>query len=227
VIFEPEHVRLIRDHRKSQARIPVDVVTAVPLKVVPCRYVPGRMYAVTSRASRRTELYVTVFDVRQQALAEVSAIDVRREGFMFRRDFERYWERLHGGYDPDMLIWAIAFRPGDYREHFDRPRLLKATPGVHAPDAVEHQDYTDRPDLAVAFEPEALTEAQLKPYVREAHQRDDVRRRTEAAERPRVERLRELELRARAGDRQAQRSLFVIDQRIQRSERRTPREAYA
>ena len=225
MILDADMVKLVRERRKSQARMPVLYVSDD--RALPCRYVAGRMYGVAPPGQRRADIYVTVLDTAQQRLGDVSQLDARREGFRFLREFQTRWELAHGRFDPERLVWVVAFSPGDWREHFDRPRLLKATPGVHGEDVEEHQDYTERPDLALFGEPEALTESQLKPYVREANQRDDVRRRAGRAEVPRAQRLAELESRARAGDREAQRSLYVIDQRIQRSERRAPREVTA
>ena len=141
-----------------------------------------------------TGLQITVVDVRRELLGDLTPQDARREGFRFTAEFMARWERTHGLVDPDLHVWVISFAVGDLRDQFDRPRLLTSIRHVghvayevdssgrqHWPANDDHsEDYTDRPDLAMraSSDPgEGLTEAQLKPYVRDAHLRDLARQR--------------------------------------------------
>lgn len=245
MIFQPDAIDLIRQRRKTQTRRPVQLLKpprpAIPEKT--CRYHPGRTYSVQPGRGQRGILHITIMDVRQELLGQITQQDARREGFQFTSQFMQRWEQLHGVVDPDQPVWVISFVVGDLTDHFDRPRLLAATPGHVeyetsrpaspgakgrwriAPEAEEHQDYTDRLDRGAEGEPEAVPANVQKIYTREAQKRDDIRQRTLRAETPIAKRVAELEEQALSGDSQAQRHLHMISQRLRIADQRRSRDA--
>lgn len=247
MIFQADAIDLIRQRRKTQTRRPVQLQRP-PLPEIPektCRYHPGRVYSVQPGRGQRGVLQITVMDVRQELLGAITSQDARREGFQFTSQFMQRWEHLHGLLDPEQPVWVISFAVGDQIDHFDRPRLLAATPGHVeyetsrpasqgakgrwriAPEAEEHQDYTDRLDRGARGEPEAVPANIQKLYTRDAQKRDDVRRRTLRAETSAADQLRLVEQRAQDGDSEAQRALYVINQRLAKVMRGESREAAA
>jgi hypothetical protein len=207
VIFRPEIAKLIRQGRKSQLRTPLRTGT---FNVPRCRYTAGRAYSVQP-GCRDAICQITVTDVRQEQLGKITLPDVKREGFVTTAEFIEHWCEVHGYYRPEQEVWVVAFRLGDAT---DTPRLLAARPGP--PDG----DYTSNVSRAMRDEPEAVSEWVQEQFSAGAADRDEVRRRAGDAETPLFERLRRIEERALAGDERAQRDLFVINQRIQKSEGR-------
>jgi len=255
MIFQPDAIDLIRARRKTQTRRPVQLLKP-PRPQIPekaCRYKPGHTYSVQPGRGQRGLFIITIEAVRQERLGDITLKDAKREGFeglpglkLTAVDrFRERWEQLHGGWVPDDRVWVIDFSMGDQLHIFDPPRLLAATPGhveyeraqpsrpgargrwQIADDGEEHQDYTSRLDRGARGEPECPSPGELKVLVKDAHRRDDLRIRTERAETELSERIGRLEARAKTGDQQAQRALFVINQRLDRVERGQARESEA
>lgn len=185
MIFSADELRLIAERRKSQLRQPVRFVREKPQ---PVAYKPGRLYKAHHAAGAKSTL-ITIVDVRQERLGDISQQDVKREGFRFLAEFKTDWARRHDVFDPGMLVWVISFAVGDLRDRFDRPRMLAATPGHVryeegpdgrqriAADLEEHQDYTDRRHLGMAGESEAIPALDAAKYAKVANDRDEVIRR--------------------------------------------------
>ncbi len=76
----------------------------------PCRYVPGRDYAVQRGRGMRSEGRIRVSYVRRETLGEIDDAGARREGFADRAAFFRYWAGLHGHVNMAERVWAISFR---------------------------------------------------------------------------------------------------------------------
>jgi hypothetical protein len=141
VIFRPELARKIKEGKKTQTR-----------RVVKgeCRYKPGRSYALQTGRGKKASERITVMEVRQEKLEEITLRDARREGFRTTADFKDYWTDLHGSFEPEQLVHVISFELGD---HTDTPRLLAARPGA------PHGDYVSVAALALrgsAEEPSSL-----------------------------------------------------------------------
>lgn len=157
VLFKPEMVKAILSGKKSQTRR----IGAT------CRYQPGRSYAVQPGRGKPASLRITITDVRQEQLGEISLKDAKREGFHTTDEFREYWEDLHHGWTPTLLVWVLTFVKG---EHTDSPRLLAMRPGP------PHGDYTSVPALSMRGEQEAVPATIQKSYSREAFERDSARR---------------------------------------------------
>jgi uncharacterized protein YqfB (UPF0267 family) len=155
VIFRPELVKLINQRKKTMTRRIATTKT--------CRYRPGHVYRVQPGRGKRGVCSITISDVRLEALGLLTLRDANREGFRTRQDFMDYWAGLYGKFDVDIPVWVISFQLG---EMVDVPLLLAATPGA------PHGDYVHQSFLAMAGEPEALTQFQTAPYVVQARARD-------------------------------------------------------
>lgn len=57
---------------------------------------------------------------RLDVLGAMDDEDGRREGFEGWLDFQAYWERLHGRFDPKLKVWVISFEV----LHWDERRIL-------------------------------------------------------------------------------------------------------
>jgi hypothetical protein len=208
VIFRPEMARLISQGAKSQTRRIADKDM--------CRYEAGKSYAVQPGRGKTAVCRLTVVAVRRERLGDISLPDARREGFRTTGEFFDYWRELHGRVELERDVWVISFVKG---ERVDVPRLLAARPGGPS------GDYTSNPHLAMLDEPEAISEAELGRFSREAAKRDHLIRQARRAEIPLDERIRELMDRARDGSSEAQRALFSIEQRVERVASGRSREA--
>ncbi len=196
IIFKPELVLLIQQGRKTMTRRPMNGE---------CRYRVGHTYAVQSGRGRPASLRITIMDVRQERLDDISWRDAKREGFRTTQEFKDYWTTLYGRYDPEQSVWAIAFLKGD---HTDQPRLLKARPGP------PEGDYTSIPARAIHGEGECVPAAVTERYARDASDRP----KAEQREKWREQRARLLavlaELRTHALDRDVEKNLRVIERQV-------------
>lgn len=182
MIFRPELVRKIKAGDKTMTRRPVKPGEK------DCRYQPGKAYAVQPGRTHAQVCRITITDVRQEAAGEISFKDARKEGFRTTTEFKDYWKTLYGSFDAAQPVWVIAFELGDST---DKPRLLvsgagrerfKAAPGRKqgskrqvVADTETSQDYVTQPHLAMAGEPEAVTEHEQTKQSVVAHTRDQER----------------------------------------------------
>lgn len=165
MIFRPELAKLIKQGKKSQTRRMIDSRT--------CRYRPGKAYALQPGRGKSAIGRITVTDVREERLGDISFQDARREGFRTTGDFFDYWQSLHGSVDLDLRVWVISFEPGDVT---DAPRLLAARSGGSG------GDYTSNPHLAMSDEGEAVSQAEQARFSHGASERDDQKRREKVAQ---------------------------------------------
>lgn len=132
MIFKPELAKLILQGKKTQTRRVVKYTERG--KTIECRYRAGCVYAVQPGRGSASLGRLTVTEVREECLGDLSLPDARREGFRTRTEFVDYWTVLHGTYDPSLKVWVISFVKGDAT---DTPRLLRGgapqAPICHAP----------------------------------------------------------------------------------------------
>jgi len=102
VIFKPELVELIVAGRKTQTRRPD--------RGVPCRYLPGREYAVQPGRGMRQVARIAVEAVWSTTPAHITTHEAHAEGFDSIGEFLAYWDRLYPGSDFGERVWAIQFR---------------------------------------------------------------------------------------------------------------------
>lgn len=201
MIFRTELAKLIVQQRKSQTR---RVVTSTT-----CRYEIGKSYAVQPGRGKPAICRITITDIRQERLGQITLRDAKREGFVTTQEFFDYWAELYGGVDREQRVWVISFVIGDQT---DRPRLLAARPGP------PHGDYTHEPRLAARAEPEPVSDRDLQRFAERARQVDSARLRHNQAERlaqPLHLRVAELEVLHEAGEVDVSRQLAPIRRTVQ------------
>jgi hypothetical protein len=126
--------------------------------VCPC--VVGKAVAVQPGAGKVATCKITIKEVRQERLGDLSLKDAKREGFTTTAEFFDYWKTLYGSVDKDQQVWVIAFALGD---HTDTPRFLSARIGGAG------GDYTTVAALGAQGEGEPLSETETEHYGKLAH----------------------------------------------------------
>ena len=170
MIFRPELAKLILQGKKTQTRR--------PMKQATCRYQAGKSYALQPGRGKLAAGRITITEVRQEFLGDLSLKDAKREGFVTTDEFFDYWRGLYGSANPVLRVWVISFQLGD---RTDVPRLLAPTAGGF------RGDYTSLPYRAMRDAGEALSDAELEKYSGSAREFGDMLRR-ERAHRERMNR---------------------------------------
>lgn len=88
MIFRPELAKQIRAGAKTQTR-------RLPRKGEPCRYKPGKDYAVQPGRGQAATCRIHIDAVRTERLGDIAYTDARAEGFRSTDDFKTYWVSIH------------------------------------------------------------------------------------------------------------------------------------
>jgi hypothetical protein len=199
MIFRPELAKKIAAGEKTMTRRPVKDGEK------DCRYKPNRVYAVQPGRGRPANSQITVTEVREERLGDLSLRDAKREGFRTTQAFVDYWSALYGHYDAEQLVWVISFVKGDAT---DTPRLLAARPGGPG------GDYTANPARAAKGEPEAVSASLQEKFSQRAREQHTATKRGDWREQR--DRLMAVvrEIRAHAVDPKAAGNLRGIERQI-------------
>lgn len=165
MILRPELAKKIRAGLKSQHRQPVRY--DVDGRTASCVYETEHSYAVQPGFGKLSICRITITDIRNEPLGELTLRDALREGFKTRDEFYQHWQTLHHRLDLNEQVWVITFNLGDQT---DQPRLLAARPGA------PHGDYVTNPHHAMPDEPEAISAGDVERFGKLAHARDHDRR---------------------------------------------------
>lgn len=115
----------LRSGKRSMFRLPVKGEK-------PCSYREGRPYVVKSATEDTPAEYITITEVREQALGEITLREVKREGYPSNasglEEFREDWKAQHRKYSSKQRVWVIGFIPGDQS---DTLRIPAARPGSH------------------------------------------------------------------------------------------------
>lgn len=121
MIFKPELVEKILTGRKTVTRRPVKTTAngvgkatvQTPLNLLaPCRYEPGKDYALQPGRGKKAVARIRVLSVRRQRLGigfDGGFEEARREGFSSWNAFADYWIALYDSYDSEQLVDRIEF----------------------------------------------------------------------------------------------------------------------
>lgn len=174
MIFRPPLVRAIAEGKKTQTRRPIKGDD-------PCRYQPGKSYAVQPGRGKPAAFRITIVDVRQEAAGEITLEAAVAEGFRSTDAFKAYWVGLHDKAWLEKLAddWADPYderyddlvRDRFHARHAHRPVwvITFELDRTEQPRYVAEgwPDYTTSAHLALAGEPEALSDADWKRHVGE------------------------------------------------------------
>lgn len=150
-------VHLILSGRKTQTRRRT------------CRYEPGKSYALQPGRGKEAKHRITILEVRQEQLGNISFRDARKEGFRTTEDFRDYWISLHKGFNAAEMVYVITFELGDTT---DTPRLLGRHPG---------HDYVSSTAQALSASAEEVSAYQQARYVLEQDAKRSEQRQTALA----------------------------------------------
>lgn len=108
--FKPELVELILTGRKTQTRRVVSDNPRSPWYRERCALKVNHAYAVCPGRGKAAVAKVLIVNRPwRQRVDQITDGDAVAEGFISRTDFEDYWRRLHGSYDPDTEVWRVEF----------------------------------------------------------------------------------------------------------------------
>lgn len=115
MIFRPELCAKVLDGSKTVTRRPVSDNPRSPWWRERCAYEigweVGDTYAVQPGRGKPAVGRIRITGLpRCEQLVSLDDCDARREGFEDRAGFVAYWTDLHGSYDPEQLVWRLAFR---------------------------------------------------------------------------------------------------------------------
>jgi len=101
-LFKPEHVKKILRGEKTQTR-----------RVHLHTWIIGKVYPIkTHWLCKREEAPGKIIILRKfrQKLGEISPEDVKKEGYNSLEEFRREWEKLHGEWNPEQVVWVYEFK---------------------------------------------------------------------------------------------------------------------
>lgn len=156
MIFRPDQAKLILQAKKTQTRRRKGDRNV-------CRFEAWKPYAVQPGRGKTAVCKITITDVREERLGDLTLKDARREGFATCAEFFEDWRQHYGRIDDDERVWVVSFLLGD---RTDTPRFLAARPGP------PHGDYVTEPALAAQGEGEPVSDYELSQFTKIAHARD-------------------------------------------------------
>lgn len=177
MIFKPELYRAILRGEKTITRRPIR-------NGQPCRYKPGRTYAIQpGRGQPSNGNRIHIHDVDQAFLGDITYEDARREGFKTRAEFCDYWMRLHDRTwrtqtqdeapgEAEILdrfderhantpVWVIRFEYTEPQDRFLADRHARA-------------NYTTNRHQALDSDAPVVDDATLDRFVKENHEKPKV-----------------------------------------------------
>lgn len=110
MIFQPTFVELVLAGRKTQTRRPVRWPSnpAEWAEPVPCRYLPGRDYAIQPGRGTAAVGRLLVEEVTRVRVESISHLDATAEGFASPAAFLTWWQARYG--TTAGLCWRIRFK---------------------------------------------------------------------------------------------------------------------
>lgn len=75
----------------------------------PCRYKPGKTYAVQPGRGKRAIGRIRVLDVRPELMTDLDDDEARKEGFKNTREFVAKWLAIYGKGSWLDIVWRIEF----------------------------------------------------------------------------------------------------------------------
>jgi len=107
--FKPELVEKILAGEKTQTRRAISDNPRSPWWREECSLKVNRAYALCPGRGKNQVGKVVVTDVAQKFLGRMHYQDALAEGFGSVEEFRAYWERMHGSYDPNQIVWKVSF----------------------------------------------------------------------------------------------------------------------
>jgi hypothetical protein len=110
VNFRPELAAAVMAGKKTVTRRLVSENPRSPWWRGGCKKKVGRDYAVCPGRGKHAIGRVVITEVTLEHLGDVGPGEARREGFSDVRAFQQEFATINGCFEPDTLVWRIAFR---------------------------------------------------------------------------------------------------------------------
>jgi len=98
-IFKRHNLQKILEGRKTQTR-----------RIHKHTWQVGKVYALRDRWFSKPQAHIIVTRKFRQKLGEIRLEDVKKEGFSSLEEFKAEWERLHGKWNPEQVVWVYEFK---------------------------------------------------------------------------------------------------------------------
>lgn len=103
ILFKPEHVEPILAGEKTQTR-----------RLGKKRWNEGAVHQCKTNLFGDLFARVTIIQVRQERLGDISLEDLVREGHATGEDYKAVWERIYKTpWDDELLVWVVDFEVTD------------------------------------------------------------------------------------------------------------------
>lgn len=107
--FKPELAAKVMAGEKTVTRRMVSDNPRSPWSRERCALRPGRTYAVCPGRGKHAIGRVVIQGVNQERLGWLGAGEELLEGFATTYAFQEAWRAINGAYDPEALVWRVAF----------------------------------------------------------------------------------------------------------------------
>jgi hypothetical protein len=117
VNFKPELVEKILAGEKTQTRRLMSDNPNSPWYRDGCRLKINHAYALCPGRGKDQVGKIVVLHTAEKLLGAIRHHEAVMEGFGSVAEFQAYWERMHGSFDPNEPVWQITFaliHPDDY-----------------------------------------------------------------------------------------------------------------
>jgi len=99
LVFKKDNLEKILQRRKTQTRR----TSRNELRV-------GKVYPIRCRYFEKAKVKVLITRKFKQRLGDISLKDVRKEGFDSLEEFQAYWTRIHGSWNPNLIVTVYEFK---------------------------------------------------------------------------------------------------------------------
>lgn len=98
VLFKRRLLALVLDGTKVQTR-----------RVHKQEWKVGKTYGVRDTWFSKPQGYIVILRKFRQRLAEISDLDVKKEGFSTLAEFKEEWRKINGSWNPELVVIAYEF----------------------------------------------------------------------------------------------------------------------
>jgi len=101
MLFKEKHIKLILNGEKTMTR-------RLPGKSA--NYSIGKVYAIRPSRFVKPAGYILIIRKFRQKLGQISARDVKKEGYNSLDEFQAAWIKINGSWRPDEIVTCYEFR---------------------------------------------------------------------------------------------------------------------
>ena len=99
LVFKKDNLEKVLQRRKTQTRR----TSRNELRI-------GKVYPIRCRYFERAKVKVLIIRKFKQRLGDICIADVRKEGFETFEEFQACWTRIHGNWNPDIIVTVYEFK---------------------------------------------------------------------------------------------------------------------